>query len=226
MASFQWSHPVSSSSLRFFVAGPCGQRPVERPDRALRLPPQRLVRGHHVPQRGRIVDHVVPRQFVFIGKPLERQVGCQPGRVFEARKGRRALDDVGRQKGRRGPNYDLGRIFGVFGRYAQLPPAPRHAVNHRSRADVRAQPLHEAPHDPPVALGPRRAGPSPRARAPRSNGSPPTPRSPPPWRRNRHGRRSSRTTRGKANRSPARAASPPSSRGRARKPARPLPSGS
>ena len=164
-----------------------------------------LVRGDHVAERGRVVDHVVPGGFelALARRRLDGQVRGQPRRVFErsapaARlRPRTAQETWARRRSRRRRRSRLSSV-----EHADIAaPSRAIAVDHRAGAHVRPDALHQprarSSRCPPATS----AGLSRRARARRSSGCRPRRKCRRPARRNRRGRHSSRTSADTANRS-------------------------
>ena len=86
--------------------------------------------GHHVAERRRIVDHVVPGRLEagFARKAVERQVRREPGRIFEPADRRRVFQNVGRQKRGRGEDQRFGDVFGVS--CSNAPAAPSRVMRY------------------------------------------------------------------------------------------------
>ena len=128
-----------------------------------------LVRGHHVAERGAVVEHVVPgeRRAVPVARGfLERQVGDEPRRVVEcgerlAQAGLAARERAPGEAERRRPHDVLGVepdravLAGEEDVEPDLAPALLDPVDERVAGHRRRVALEEAPHDPAVALRPR-----------------------------------------------------------------------
>jgi hypothetical protein len=85
---------------------------------------------------------------------FEREVGGQPGGVFEIMQGRHAFHQVRREEGGRGKDYELGLVFGVSRQNAEVFSPSRDSTHHAVGADKASHSFEQAANDPTVALGP------------------------------------------------------------------------
>ena len=113
--------------------------------------------GDHVTKCGRLVNDVVPRDFICGAaswKAIERQVGSEPRRVLEGSEPRKSFNDVGCEKRWGGEDDDLAVILGVAADHGVAVFRLADTADERIGSNVCTNALKKLLGDPAIAFGP------------------------------------------------------------------------
>src|SRR5205807_508615 len=132
------------------------ESPVKGPDGAVDVRTQALVHGVNVAERGGIEKDGVPGWLgaAGFGIAVESQVGGEPGGIDEIAEVGKILEKIRSEERGGGEDDEFASEFSVACEDANAAERLGNAMNHLTRADVRADALEEAAGDPAVTFGP------------------------------------------------------------------------